>query len=47
MGWVDGDGDKGSVEIDEGGYGLFPCAGISVSVWVNREAEGRDQFGKL
>jgi len=47
MGWVDGDGDKGSVEIDEGGYGLFPCAGISVSVWVNREAEGRDQFGKF
>ena len=35
------------VEIDQEGYGTFPCAGISVSVWVNKEAAGRDEFGKL
>ncbi|KAK7967694.1 Glucan 1-4-alpha-maltohexaosidase [Apiospora aurea] len=35
------------VRIDDDGFGLFPCAGTSVSVWVNREAEGRERFGKL
>jgi alpha-amylase len=35
---------KEEVTIDEEGYGLFRCAGISVSIWVNKEAEGRDKF---
>ncbi|KAK8035426.1 Alpha-amylase [Apiospora rasikravindrae] len=35
------------VRIDDDGFGLFPCAGTSVSVWVNKEAEGRERFGKL
>ncbi|KAK8058256.1 glycoside hydrolase family 13 protein [Apiospora phragmitis] len=35
------------VRIDDGGFGDFPCAGKSVSVWVNRDAEGRERFGKL
>jgi alpha-amylase len=35
------------VTIDDDGYGLFPCPGISVSVYVNKEADGRDQFGKF
>jgi len=30
------------VTIDRYGYGDFPVAGMSVSVWVNVEAEGRD-----
>jgi hypothetical protein len=25
-------------------YGLFPCPGVSVSIWVNKDAEGRDKF---
>ncbi len=37
----------GKVEIDEQGYGLFPCPRASVAVWVNHGAEGRDRFGKL
>lgn len=32
----------GTVTIDRHGYGEFPVAGMSVSVWVNVEAEGRD-----
>ena len=39
LGW-----EQGEVEIDEEGYGLFRCSGISVSVWVRSDAEGRDQF---
>ncbi|KAF2266433.1 glucan 1,4-alpha-maltohexaosidase precursor [Lojkania enalia] len=39
LGWEDGE-----VVIDEEGYGVFNCPGISVSVWVNNEAEGRDRF---
>jgi alpha-amylase len=39
LGW-----EEGEVDIDEEGYGLFRCPGVSVSVWVNKEAEGRDQF---
>ncbi|PSN74182.1 glucan 1,4-alpha-maltohexaosidase precursor [Corynespora cassiicola Philippines] len=39
LGW-----EEGEVEIDGEGYGLFKCPGISVSVWVNKEAEGRDRF---
>jgi alpha-amylase len=42
LGW-----EKGEVEIGEDGFGAFPCPGISVAVWVNGEAEGREKFGKL
>lgn len=46
--WTDVLGNEESeVEIDNDGYGLFPCATTSVSIWVNKEAEGRDQFAKL
>lgn len=31
-----------SVTIDRDGYGVFPVAGMSVSVWVKATAEGRD-----
>ena len=36
--------EKAKVTIDGEGYGLFPCPGISVSIWVNKDAEGRDRF---
>lgn len=39
LGW-----EEGEVEIDEEGFGLFKCPGVSLSVWVNKEAEGQDQF---
>ncbi|KAL1598605.1 hypothetical protein SLS60_007745 [Paraconiothyrium brasiliense] len=39
LGWEDGE-----VEIDDEGYGMFRCPGVSVSVWVRKDAEGRDQF---
>ena len=42
LGW-----EQGEVEIGEDGYGLFRCPGVSVSVWVNKDAEGREKFGKL
>lgn len=32
------------VTIDEDGYGLFKCHGTSVSIWVRKDAEGRDKF---
>ncbi|KAI4123946.1 MAG: hypothetical protein LQ347_005934 [Umbilicaria vellea] len=42
LGW-----ESSEVTIDEQGNGLFPCPGVSVAVWVNQEAEGRDRFGKF
>ncbi|CAF9916950.1 MAG: hypothetical protein GOMPHAMPRED_001165 [Gomphillus americanus] len=42
LGW-----ETGEVVIDDEGYGMFPCSGTSVSVWVRKDAEGRDRFGKL
>ena len=42
LGW-----ETGKVVIDDDGYGVFPCSGTSVSVWVRKDAEGRDRFGKL
>ena len=42
LGW-----EKGEVEIGSDGFGIFPCPGISLAVWVNKDAEGRDRFGKL
>lgn len=34
-----------TVTIDSQGYGVFPVAAMSVSVWVNAAAEGRDTLG--
>jgi len=42
LGW-----EKGEVVIGDDGFGNFICPGTSLSVWVNRDAEGRDRFGKL
>ena len=42
LGWEDR-----NVTIDRRGNGLFPCPGMSVAVFVNRDAEGRERFGKL
>ena len=42
LGW-----ERKEVTIDRHGNGLFPCVGLSVSVFVNRNADGRDRFGKL
>ena len=42
LGW-----EKGEVKIGEDGFGVFTCPGVSLSVWVNKDAEGRDKFGKL
>ena len=42
LGW-----EPSEVTIDDKGCGLFPCPGTSVAVWVKRDAEGRDKFGKL
>lgn len=39
LGW-----EQGEVKIDEEGYGVFKTPGVSVAIWVNREAEGRDRF---
>ncbi len=35
------------VKIDDEGYGEFMCPGTSVSVWVNKDAEGRDKIDHL
>jgi len=42
LGW-----SQGEIEIGEDGYATFTCPGVSLSVWVNKDAEGRDQFGKF
>ncbi|GAD96909.1 alpha-amylase, putative [Paecilomyces variotii No. 5] len=34
-----------TVVIDNQGYGIFPVLAMSVSVWVNDRADGRDRFG--
>jgi alpha-amylase len=39
LGW-----EQGEVKIDDEGFGVFKCPGISVSIWVNKDAEGRDRF---
>ncbi|KAF5861210.1 hypothetical protein ETB97_000523 [Aspergillus alliaceus] len=33
-----------TVTIDDSGYGVFPVTGMSVSVWVNSTAPGRDSL---
>ncbi|SMR46955.1 unnamed protein product [Zymoseptoria tritici ST99CH_3D1] len=39
LGW-----EQGEVKIDDEGYGVFKCPGVSVSIWVRQDAEGRDRF---
>lgn len=35
---------SGTVTIDRRGYGIFPVSKVSVSVWVNARAEGRESL---
>lgn len=42
LGWNDKE-----VKIDEEGFGEFDCPGTSCGIYVNKEAEGRDRFGKF
>jgi alpha-amylase len=35
------------VKIEDDGFGVFKCSGTSVSVWVGKEAEGRDKVDAL
>lgn len=39
LGW-----EQGEVTIGEDGFGEFKCPGVSVAIWVKRDAEGRDRF---
>jgi len=39
LGW-----EKTETKIDDEGWGLFNCPGVSVAIWVNKEAKGREQF---
>jgi alpha-amylase len=39
LGW-----EQGEVKIDDEGFGVFKCPGVSVSIWVRKDAEGRDRF---
>ncbi|KAK6845018.1 alpha-amylase [Apiospora arundinis] len=41
LGWSDRE-----VTIGDDGFGDFVCGGTSVSIFVNREAEGRDKFNE-
>ena len=46
--WTDIMGsEKKEVMIGRNGKGTFPCGGLSIAVFANREAEGQDRFGKL
>ncbi|KAK6829418.1 Glucan 1-4-alpha-maltohexaosidase [Apiospora arundinis] len=38
---------KDEVVIDGRGFGMFPCPATSVSIWVRKDAAGRERFGKL
>lgn len=42
MGW-----ESKEVEIGDDGFGMFSVGSCSVSVWVNKEAKGRELFGKF
>ena len=41
LGW-----HRGTVRIDKRGYGVFPVCAMSVSVWVNAAARGREDLGR-
>ncbi|KAM7206401.1 Glycoside hydrolase superfamily [Naviculisporaceae sp. PSN 640] len=38
--------ERNEVVIGSDGFGVFTCGGCSVSIWVNKEAEGRERFVK-
>ncbi|KAK9482937.1 glycoside hydrolase superfamily [Lipomyces starkeyi] len=42
LGW-----EQGEVHIGEDGNADFKCPATSMAVWVNKDAPGRDQFGKF
>lgn len=45
--WTDLLGWTGNpVKISNDGFGEFRCSSVSVSVFVNKEAKGRQDFGK-
>lgn len=39
LGW-----EQGEATIGDDGFATFRCSGVSVSVWVRKDAEGRDRF---
>ena len=39
LGW-----EKNETKIDDEGWGVFNCPAVSVAIWVNKDAQGRDQF---
>jgi len=39
LGW-----QQDEITISDDGNGIFPCPGVSVSIWVNKDAKGREQF---
>lgn len=41
LGWSDRE-----VEIGQDGFAEFPCGQCSVSIYVNKEAQGRERFGE-
>lgn len=38
--------EQNEVVIGQDGFGVFTCGGCSVSVWVNKMADGRARFVK-
>ncbi|KAK3315515.1 glucan 1,4-alpha-maltohexaosidase [Apodospora peruviana] len=42
LGWTDGE-----VVIGQDGFGEFKCGQTSVSVWVNKDAKGRERFNEV
>jgi alpha-amylase len=42
LGW-----SEREVTIGHDGYGEFICPGTSLSIWVNKYAEGREKFGEF
>lgn len=43
--WVDLLGwEESETKIDDEGWGIFNCPGVSVAIWVNKAAKGSDQF---
>jgi alpha-amylase len=42
LGWSDRE-----VTIGDDGFGMFACGGVSVSVYVKRDAKGREKLGKF
>jgi alpha-amylase len=41
LGWC-----QEEVTVGEDGWAEFKCSAMSVSVWVNKDALGREDFGK-